>query len=130
MATERSTGRIASTAAWSTCSLSPRPMKRAAAIAAASVARTSSSARLRSGSAGRSPGAVMCPSCCRSGPGSRAAAPRPQTVGSALVGVEPVERAGDRALPVLVVLVALVGVHRRLPALVLDPVLAQVLDLV
>ena len=51
IATEPSTGRIASTAAWSTRSLSPRPMNRPAAIAAASVTRTSSSARLRSTSA-------------------------------------------------------------------------------
>ncbi len=41
--------RIASTAAWSAASLSPRPVQRAAASAAASVTRTSSSARLRSG---------------------------------------------------------------------------------
>ena len=47
--TESSTSRIASTAAWSAPSLSPRPTIRAAASAAASVTRTSSSARLRSG---------------------------------------------------------------------------------
>src|SRR6266581_6432428 len=41
--------RIASTAAWSALSLSPRPIHRAAPIAAASVTRTSSSARFRSG---------------------------------------------------------------------------------
>ena len=41
--------RIASTAAWSAASLSPRPTQRAAASAAASVTRTSSIARLRSG---------------------------------------------------------------------------------
>src|SRR3954469_14769597 len=58
------------------------------------------------------------------GPGRRYAAPAAH---SALVRVEPVERAGDRLLPVAEVLVALVGVHGRLPALVLDPVLAQVL---
>src|SRR4051794_1794064 len=40
---------MASTAAWSACSLSPRPTQRAAASAAASVTRTSSSARFRSG---------------------------------------------------------------------------------
>src|SRR5687768_6744377 len=40
---------MASTAAWSASSLSPRPTQRAAASAAASVTRTSSSARLRSG---------------------------------------------------------------------------------
>src|SRR5437867_3146537 len=41
--------RIASTAAWSALSFSPRPIQRAAPSAAASVTRTSSSARLRSG---------------------------------------------------------------------------------
>src|SRR5688572_13765736 len=41
--------RMASTAAWSAASLLPRPTQRAAAIAAASVTRTSSTARLRSG---------------------------------------------------------------------------------
>ena len=41
--------RIASTAAPSAASFSPRPTQRAAASAAASVTRTSSSARLRSG---------------------------------------------------------------------------------
>ncbi len=49
--TESSTCRIASTAAWSAPSLSPRPTMRAAASAAASVTRTSSSARFRSGRA-------------------------------------------------------------------------------
>ena len=44
--------RIASTAAASAASLSPRPMKGTARIAAASVARTSSSARFRSGCSG------------------------------------------------------------------------------
>src|SRR5205823_3416470 len=43
------TKRIASTAAWSALSFSPRPIQRAAAIAPASVTRTSSSAMLRSG---------------------------------------------------------------------------------
>src|SRR5436190_24383704 len=52
MFTVSSTLRIASTAAWSADSFSPRPIHRAAAIAAASVTRTSSSAMLRSG-AGR-----------------------------------------------------------------------------
>ena len=47
--TESRTKRIASTAAWSAAILSPRPTQRAAASAAASVTRTSSSARLRSG---------------------------------------------------------------------------------
>src|SRR4051794_16051317 len=44
--------RIASTATPSAPSLSPRPTQRAAASAAASVTRTSSSARLRSGESG------------------------------------------------------------------------------
>ena len=48
MCTECSRLRIASTAAWSAASLSPRPTSRAAASAAYSVTRTSSSARLRS----------------------------------------------------------------------------------
>src|ERR687898_1590086 len=47
--TEPSTWRMASTAAWSTASLSPKPILRPAAMAAASVTRTSSRARLRSG---------------------------------------------------------------------------------
>src|SRR5262249_30976599 len=47
--TVSSISRIASTAAWSALSLSPRPIQRAAPIAAASVTRTSSSARFRSG---------------------------------------------------------------------------------
>src|SRR5689334_12151461 len=49
ISTVSSISRIASTAAWSAASLSPRPTKRPAAIAAASVTRTSSSARFRSG---------------------------------------------------------------------------------
>src|SRR6478672_9300376 len=44
--------RIASTAAWSAASLSPNPTQRAEASAAASVTRTSSSARFRSGASG------------------------------------------------------------------------------
>src|SRR3954447_12050507 len=43
------TNRIASTAAWSALSFWPRPIHRAAAMAPASVTRTSSSAMLRSG---------------------------------------------------------------------------------
>src|SRR4051812_9757420 len=43
------TARMPSTAAWSAASLSPRPIQAALASAAASVTRTSSSARLRSG---------------------------------------------------------------------------------
>src|SRR5689334_12594161 len=46
-----STKRIASTAAWSALSFSPRPIQRAAAMAPASVTRTSSIAMLRSGAA-------------------------------------------------------------------------------
>src|SRR5437868_9873533 len=49
MRTVSSTTRIASTAALSAASLSPRPIQRAAAIAPASVTRTSSIAMLRSG---------------------------------------------------------------------------------
>src|SRR5436190_22166601 len=49
MRTVSSTRRIASTAAWSADSFSPMPTQRAAASAAASVTRTSSRARLRSG---------------------------------------------------------------------------------
>src|SRR5690242_9882446 len=44
-----STKRMASTAAWSALSFSPLPIQRAAAIAPASVTRTSSIAMLRSG---------------------------------------------------------------------------------
>src|SRR5215211_7763163 len=44
-----------------------------------------------------------------------------------LLGLEPVEGPRHGLLPELVVLVALAGVHRGLPALVLLPVLAQVL---
>src|SRR3954452_8363993 len=47
--TEPSTMRMASTAAWSAASLLPIPTSRAAGSAAASVTRTSSRARLRSG---------------------------------------------------------------------------------
>src|SRR5829696_2614011 len=49
METLLTTSRIASTAAWSADSLSPRPIQRPAARAAASVTRASSMARLRSG---------------------------------------------------------------------------------
>src|ERR1700733_15233650 len=51
--TEFTSSRIASTAARSPPSLSPRPTQRPAAIAPASVTRTSSSARLRSGASRR-----------------------------------------------------------------------------
>src|SRR5690242_18377588 len=49
--TVSSIARIASTAAWSAASLSPRPTQRPAPSAPASVTRQSSSARLRSGRA-------------------------------------------------------------------------------
>src|SRR5262245_48658357 len=49
MGTECSMKRMPSTAAWSAASFSPRPTSGAAASAAASVTRTSSRARLRSG---------------------------------------------------------------------------------
>src|SRR3954467_3259912 len=49
MLTLSSTNRIASPAAWSALSFAPRPIHRAAAIAPASVTRTSSIAMLRSG---------------------------------------------------------------------------------
>src|SRR5919197_4331124 len=144
MSIEARTGRIASTAAWSTRSLSPRPMKRPAAIAAASVTRTSSSARLRSGSGGRSPASPITASLylgrklparvraaprgvgiARRGPGGASVA-GPSRPSPSRASVEPVERPGDGLLPVLEVLVALRGVHLRLPALVLGPVVADV----
>src|SRR5687768_1845128 len=49
ISTVSSIRRIASTAAWSASFFRPRPIQRADAIAAASVTRTSSNARLRSG---------------------------------------------------------------------------------
>src|SRR5919109_841107 len=49
MATVSRTARMASTAAWSAAFLSPRPIQRPHPSAAASVTRTSSRARLRSG---------------------------------------------------------------------------------
>src|SRR4051812_33203782 len=52
METVSRTARMPSTAAWSAAILSPRPTQRPAASAAASVTRTSSSARLRSGATG------------------------------------------------------------------------------
>ena len=52
MVTELSTCRMASTAAPSAPSLSPRPIQREAASAAASVTLTNSRARLRSGAIG------------------------------------------------------------------------------
>src|SRR3954470_15060835 len=61
MLTVPSTRRIASTAAWSAPILSPRPTMRAAASAAASVVRTSSSARLRSGPEVWAMGAAYAP---------------------------------------------------------------------
>src|SRR4051794_31167726 len=129
MSIEARTGRIASTAALSTSSLSPRPMKRPAAMAAASVTRTSSSARLRSGSGGRSPAAPITASLYlgprRSGGGPTTAS-APFRPSPSRASVEPVEGPRDGPLPVLEVLVALVGVHLRLPALVLGPVVADV----
>ena len=50
--TVASTARMPSTAPWSADSFSPRPTQRAAPIAPASVTRTSSSARFRSGGRG------------------------------------------------------------------------------
>src|SRR4051794_4245410 len=44
--------------------------------------------------------------------------------------LHPVEGLGDRLLPVAVGAVAVAGFHLRLPALVLVPVRAQILDLV
>src|SRR4051812_47472544 len=75
-----SMSRMASTAAWSAASLSPRPDQRAAASAAYSVTRTSSSARLRlgapsGGSAVEAPASAACapaPSLMRAGPLKRA----------------------------------------------------------
>src|SRR5918996_3411097 len=52
---------MASTAAWSTASLSPKPILRAAAMAAASVTRTSSRARLRSGASRSSRASIGAP---------------------------------------------------------------------
>src|SRR6202048_5466557 len=64
--TEFTSWRIASTAAPSPPSLSPRPTQRPAAIAPASVTRTSSRARLRSGASRREP-ALMVADCPSSG---------------------------------------------------------------
>src|SRR4051794_15640548 len=69
-----SISRMASTAAWSAASLSPRPDQRAAASAAYSVTRTSSSARLRSGAP--SGGSAVA------APGLDACSPRPTLMGS------------------------------------------------
>ena len=55
MLTVSSISRIASTAAWSASSFSPRPTQPDAASAAASVTRTSSRARLRSGAGALNP---------------------------------------------------------------------------
>src|ERR687886_496396 len=74
MATVSSMSRIASTAAWSALSLSPRPIQRAALIAAASVTRTSSRARLRSGAptgGAPSPAAGSVTAGCHSRPRRR-----------------------------------------------------------
>src|SRR5262249_43150532 len=80
MTTVSSIARIASTAAWSAAILSPRPIQRPAPIAAASVTRTSSSARFRSGRGwvtGGDPRGVGCGSSWRSG--RAAGAPTPPT---------------------------------------------------
>src|SRR5215207_2705163 len=66
--TEPSTWRMASTAAWSTASLSPKPILRAAAMAAASVTRTSSRARLRSGASPWARASIQHTSRSRLGP--------------------------------------------------------------
>src|ERR1700742_3866069 len=66
MDTEFTSWRIASTAAPSPPSLSPRPTQRPAAMAPASVTRTSSRARLRSGASRREP-ALMVANCPRAG---------------------------------------------------------------
>src|SRR6202789_2796822 len=66
MDTEFTNWRIASTAAPSPPSLSPRPTQRPAAMAPASVTRTSSRARLRSGASRREP-ALMVADCPRDG---------------------------------------------------------------
>src|ERR1700755_2304912 len=66
MDTELTSWRIASTAAPSPPSLSPRPTQRPAAMAPASVTRTSSRARLRSGASRREP-ALMVANCPRAG---------------------------------------------------------------
>src|SRR5690349_5511461 len=64
--TELTSWRMASTAAPSPPSLSPRPTQRPAAMAPASVTRTSSRARLRSGASRREP-ALMVADCPRGG---------------------------------------------------------------
>src|SRR5215831_9642834 len=86
--TESSIARIASTAAWSAASLSPRPTQRPAPIAADSVTRTSSSARLRSGRTG-APGLPLC-SCATAMRGFL------HPLGS--LDPDEVETAGDHAL--------------------------------
>src|SRR6476659_1397245 len=70
MDTELTNSRMASTAAPSPPSLSPRPTQRPAAIAPASVTRTSSRARFRSGASRRA--ALMRPILPLVGPGSGA----------------------------------------------------------
>src|SRR5215210_6560409 len=71
--------RMASTAAWSAASLSPRPIQRAEASAAASVTRTSSSARLRSGAPSDS--AAMTPPVAAAPPSSARTSPRSSDAG-------------------------------------------------
>src|SRR5438270_247343 len=78
----------------------------------------------RPGSATAPGGALGTHRPLRSPPRWRA---RPRRISTPARLLEPVERPGDGLLPVFVVLVALRRVHLRLPALVLAPVLAQVL---
>src|SRR4051794_27114568 len=92
METVSSISRIASTAAWSALSFSPRPIQRAAPIAAASVTRTISSARFRSGAsatefleANRRAG---CERHCESEPEPRAVAERTEGDGKKAAPVE------------------------------------------
>src|SRR5579859_2571971 len=59
--------------------------------------------------------------------GGRSGRPHHYVLAVSAACVEPVEGPGHRALPVLVVLVALLGVHVGLPALVLGPVVADLL---
>src|SRR5437764_14948358 len=101
-----STKRMASTAAWSALSFSPRPIQRAAAIAPASVTRTSSIAMLRSGACraltASHPFRCLDPDEIEAardhGPG-RAAEPQPECLLHALehavLVVEAVEVVGD-----------------------------------
>src|SRR5918998_3771649 len=86
--------RMASTAAPSPPFLSPRPTQRPAAIAAASVTRTSSRARLRSG-AGRSVRKVLARGVGGTGPSGTGSVTGPPT--SAPLPVATVRRSGPRS---------------------------------